>query len=118
MNYPETQKVDKNTNETVYQIKPPEKIVAELDNIIGIHSAAMNKFISMSQQFFALLEATSGASKGKEDAARRVNNTVLKTIKKMKLDRNIKWAYNIADKCLERREAPEVKALESLTDAK
>lgn len=113
MNLIETKKQDSATGETVYQVRPPDSILAYLDKTLTVHNEFMNQFMTLTQQMVAIQKKVSDIFDEKENAAKDVNNAVMNSIKKMKLDRNAKWAYNIADKSLERREPPTVGPLEA-----
>lgn len=112
MKVQETTKLDERTGETIYSAKVPEELVSGIEKQMNTHSQHLNQFVALSQQYIAIFKKINELFELKESAAKRVNEAMQQTIKKMKLDRNERWLYNLADKAMERREPPEIKPLE------
>ena len=104
----ETVEISKETGEKIVRIELPPPILEKIINKIKMTQGYETEFLNLSIQRTAVEKRMNEVFGLRENSAKAVNENVLESVRKLKLDRNLRWFYNIEKKVLERREPPEL----------
>lgn len=100
---------DQKTGEMVTKFKVPQKMLTEVEGVIGAHNQKMNQLVMNARNVFQLLDMTITLNREVTKADKNIQLKIVQTVKRMRLDKAMNWGYNLQEKCMEARRPPQVK---------
>jgi len=106
-----TKTTDVNTGEKVSKCQISDDYRSEMEKVLAAHNEKLNIFMMMSQQVADLEIKWHDMRKEITKTDVRFKDKMRYIAKKLKLNENEPWTYNMQDKCFEMREPPDIKPM-------